>query len=96
MLGSLALPQGKKNLIFAAAFFGPNSATDLMFGVLICLHVDFCCTWILWLWLYNLIFFADVIFAAVGFFWLWLKVKNFHICVLDQMQNINFTFSQCS
>ena len=48
----LALAQGKKcHLWVFLIMFASYSATDLMFGVLICLHVDFCGTWILWHWL---------------------------------------------
>ena len=49
MLGSLALAQGKKmsSLGLFAIIFASYSATNLMFGVLICLHVDFCGTWMM-------------------------------------------------
>ena len=66
MLGSLALAQGLKKITFVS-----YSASDLMFGVLICLDVDFCGTWILWLWLWS------NLCAACWVLWSWLHVGFF-------------------
>ena len=57
----LALAQGKKCLGSFLIMFASYYATHLLFGVLICLHVDFCGTWILG---YDLIF-----VAACWFLW---------------------------
>ena len=74
----------KKNVIFGSFFimFASYSATNLMFGVLICLHADFYGTWMLWLWLWSNLcccMMGSLVLAACWVLWLWFKVKKCHL-----------------
>ena len=76
-----------KNVIFAPFFiiFASYSATDLMFGVLICLHVDFCGTWILRLWLWSNLcrcMLGSLVLAACWVLWQLDQGKKCHLCLL--------------